>query len=212
MDVNPVLLMSLVYFPAGVIMHVSADPVCEWIPQVCSYSYSGQVPANPNFDTSLEFCKKACGAGCVAIQHDPVNQLWPCFIFTAVPTDIVTDAAVYPTSTIYRKHCVRDDAYWSQLFHAMCRDRPRGYNYSTPWNVAHPNYCNGFIRCYHDSAQLPCEICATGTYFRSGTFETCELATPAAIQQHCGQRRVVRPHQVRPIRRSAVDCNPFPYK
>ena len=56
-------------------------------------------------------------------------------------------------------------------FNDLCSNPPPGYNFSTPWNVAHPNYCNGFIVCAEGVAISPCVICAAGTVFPSGTNE-----------------------------------------
>ncbi|XP_076436475.1 uncharacterized protein LOC143275995 [Babylonia areolata] len=96
---------------------------------------------------------------------------------------------------------------WIHRLNALCQHPPPGYNNSTPWNVAHPNYCNGFIRCVDGAAVLPCEMCPPNTLFKWGTHTVCETVTVADLVW-CAVRGRRMVHILEIARRMAFDCNP----
>ncbi|KAL8613285.1 hypothetical protein ACOMHN_001609 [Nucella lapillus] len=54
----------------------------------------------------------------------------------------------------------------------LCQTPPPGVDISQSWNVAHPDYCNGFITCGNGVAIPACHICGQGLIFYQNDFRT----------------------------------------
>ncbi|KAL8613286.1 hypothetical protein ACOMHN_001610 [Nucella lapillus] len=69
----------------------------------------------------------------------------------------------------------------------LCQTPPPGVDISQAWNVAHPDYCNGFITCGNGVAIPACHICGQGLIFYQNDFRTCREGK----QKNCEGNRVL---------------------